>query len=100
MRRGRRERTGRGEEGKGGDRMKDEGGSSSFALGKKRKLLVYNGVYVTVRCPSVRLTVHLSVCLSVCLSVPFCCAAAACGGFAAAGPTGGRYRSTAVGGQR
>ena len=89
--------------------MKDEGGSSSFALGKKTKigrlcegrlltLLVYDGVYVTVRCPSVRLTVHLS--LSVCLSVPFCCAAAVCGGFAAAGPTGGRYRSTAVGGQR
>jgi len=57
--------------------MKDEGGSSSFALGKKTKigrlcegrlltLLVYDGVYVTVRCPSVRLTVHLSVCLSVC----------------------------------
>jgi len=59
--------------------MKDEGGSSSFALGKKTKigrlcegrlltLLVYDGVYVTVRCPSVRLTVHLSLCLSVCLS--------------------------------
>jgi len=47
----------------------------------------YGRVYVTVWCPSVR----LSVCLSQ-LST----AAAVCGGFAAVGPADRRYRSIAV----
>jgi len=41
-----------------------------------------NRVYVTVRCPSVRLSHSF--------------AAAACGGFAAVGPAGGIHRSTAA----
>ena len=41
-----------------------------------------------------KLSLRLSVCLSVCLSQLF--AAAACGGFAAAGPAGRRYRSIAT----
>ena len=40
-------------------------------------------VYVTVRCPSDRLSAHSP-------------AAAACGGFAAVGPAGRRYRSIAA----
>jgi len=40
--------------------------------------------------------VYVSVCLSVRLSVPSCATAAACGGFAAVGPAGSRYRSIAA----
>jgi len=45
---------------------------------------VCDRVYVTIRC------------LSVCPSVPSCVAGAACGGFAAVGPAGRRYRSIAA----
>jgi len=41
----------------------------------------------------------VSVCLSVCSILRRCAAAAACGGFAAVGPAGGKYRLKAAGGR-
>ena len=63
--------------------MSEAGPITAEKSAASRLLIVCGRVYVTVRCPSVRLS-QLST------------AAAACGGFAAVSPAGRRYRSIAA----